>query len=63
MQSSNAAAPAGTRVHFSYNPDWHLENGVSVLAARSGCADRRFALLMGDHLFEPPVLSTLLAHA
>ena len=29
--------PAGLRVHFSYNPDWHLENGVSVLAARA-CA-------------------------
>src|SRR4026208_682317 len=24
--------PCGLQVHFSYNPDWHLENGVSVLA-------------------------------
>jgi len=52
-------APRGTRVHFTYNAEWHLENGVSVLAARHRFADRRFALLMGDHLFEAPVLSML----
>src|SRR5687767_10933583 len=47
------------RVHFSYNPEWHLENGVSVLAAR-GRFTRSFALLMGDHLFESDVLARLL---
>lgn len=52
--------PAGLRVHFSYNLDWHLENGVSVLAARDRFVNRRFALLMGDHLFEPGVLQRLL---
>ena len=51
--------PRGTTVHFTYNAEWHLENGVSVLAARHRFADRRFALLMGDHLFEAPVLSML----
>ena len=51
-----AMAPAGLRVHFSYNRDWHLENGISALAARHAFPDRRFALLMGDHLFEPDVL-------
>jgi choline kinase len=51
--------PAGMRVHFSYNADWHLENGVSVLAAR-GRFSGRFALLMGDHLFEARVLERLL---
>jgi choline kinase len=56
-----AALPGGLAVHFSYNPDWHLENGVSVLAARERFT-RRFALLMGDHLFEAPVLARLLAH-
>ena len=56
-----AAAPTGLRVQFSYNPHWHLENGVSVLAARDRFPDRRFALLMGDHLFEAEVLSRLLA--
>jgi choline kinase len=53
--------PAGLRVHFSYNPDWHLENGVSVLAARGRLSDRRFALLMGDHLFEAAVLTRILS--
>jgi len=52
--------PSGLRVHFSYNPDWHLENGVSVLAARGRFVDRRFAVLMGDHLFEAPVLARIL---
>lgn len=53
-------APRGTAVHFTYNPDWHLENGVSVLAVRERLHDRRFALLMGDHVFEADVLSRLL---
>jgi choline kinase len=52
--------PGGTSVHFTFNPDWHLENGVSVLAARERLRDRRFALLMGDHVFEPAVLQRLL---
>ena len=56
-------APAGSQVHFSFNPDWHLENGVSVLCARDRFADSRFALLMGDHLFEAPVLTRLLRTA
>ena len=55
-----AALPAGLSVHFSFNPDWHLENGVSVLAARRRFTGR-FALLMGDHLFEAPVLARVLA--
>jgi choline kinase len=53
-------APPGATVTFSYNPHWHLENGVSVLAARDALDGRRFALLMGDHLFEPDVLTRLL---
>lgn len=53
-------APAGVWIHFSLNPDWHLENGVSVLSARPRLNDRRFALLMGDHLFDPDVLTRLL---
>ena len=56
-----AHAVPGLRLHFSYNPDWHLENGVSVLAARRRLASQRFALLMGDHVFEPAVLRRLLA--
>jgi choline kinase len=53
-------APRGTTVHVTFNPDWHLENGVSVLSVRERLHDRRFALLMGDHLFEASVLSRLL---
>lgn len=52
--------PPDTRVHFTYNPEWRMENGVSALCARERMADRRFALLMGDHLFEPRVLAMLL---
>jgi len=52
--------PAGASVHFTVNPDWHLENGVSVLAARARLRNRRFALLMGDHIFEAAVLARLL---
>lgn len=52
--------PAGATVHFTFNPEWQLENGLSVLAARDRFPDGRFALLMGDHLFEAPVLTRLL---
>jgi choline kinase len=52
-------APKDVALHFTLNPDWHLENGVSVLAAR-GRLPSRFALLMGDHLFEAQVLRQLL---
>lgn len=53
-------APAGTTLHFIYNAEWHLGNGVSAMAARDRLRHRRFALLMGDHLFEPAVLRRLL---
>jgi choline kinase len=53
-------APHGLEVHFSYNAEWHLENGVSVLTARERLRVSRFALLMGDHLFQAPMLTRLL---
>ena len=53
-------APRGMAMSFAYNPDWQLENGVSALAARSRAGRGRFALLMGDHVFEPPVLQRML---
>ena len=53
-------APADATLHFLFNPHWHLENGVSALAARTRF-DSRFALLMGDHLFDPAVLGQALA--
>jgi choline kinase len=51
-------APPDVAIRFTENPDWHLENGVSVLAARRHLQSR-FALLMGDHLFEARVLRQL----
>lgn len=51
----------GTNIRFVFNPDWHLENGVSALAAREFVDNRRFTLLMGDHLFDASVLQGLLA--
>jgi choline kinase len=53
-------APAGLHLHFHENRDWHRENGVSVLAARSGLAARPFALMMGDHIFDPQTLHRLI---
>jgi choline kinase len=55
-----AGAPRGLHVSFVLNPEWRLENGVSALAARASVDGERFALLMGDHLFEPPVLQRML---
>lgn len=53
-------APAGIDVSFAWNPEWRLENGVSALAAQASIGAERFALLMGDHVFEPPVLQRML---
>jgi len=52
--------PASVFVRFHFNPRWHEENGLSVLAARSHFTDDRFALLMGDHLFESDTLLRVL---
>jgi choline kinase len=53
-------APPGLSLAFVFNPQWRLENGVSALAARPHVGGDRFALLMGDHVFEPPVLRRML---
>jgi 1L-myo-inositol 1-phosphate cytidylyltransferase len=53
-------APERMAVSFALNPEWRLENGVSALAARASAGQDRFALLMGDHVFEPPVLQRML---
>jgi choline kinase len=53
-------APPALSISFAYNPAWRLENGVSVAAARPLVDRHRFALLMGDHLFDPRVLRRLL---
>jgi choline kinase len=52
--------PPELSISFAYNPAWRLENGVSVGAARLFVDRQRFALLMGDHIFDPRVLRRLL---
>jgi choline kinase len=54
------AASSRLSLSFVVNPQWRLENGVSALAARAAIGCERFALLMGDHLFEAAVLSRML---
>lgn len=53
--------PAELSVHFHVNERWHEENGLSVLAARGAVDGERFALLMGDHLFDNGMLRRLLS--
>jgi choline kinase len=53
-------APAPLRVRFHVNARWQEENGLSVLAARTEDNGQRFAVLMGDHLFESGALARLL---
>lgn len=57
---AQSTAPSGLRIHPHLNRDWHEENGVSVLAARACLTDRRFAVLMGDHLFDAAALRRML---
>lgn len=52
----------GLTLAFHVNDRWHEENGVSVLTARHAVANDRFALLMGDHVFEWEVLQTLMQY-
>jgi choline kinase len=54
------AASDSLRLSFHHNPRWREENGLSLLAARPH-ARGAFALMMGDHLFDPVVLRRLLA--
>jgi 1L-myo-inositol 1-phosphate cytidylyltransferase len=58
---AESGAPDGLRLRFHRNQAWLQENGVSVLAARKALEDRPFALLMGDHIFEPGVLAQLIS--
>jgi 1L-myo-inositol 1-phosphate cytidylyltransferase len=54
------SAPAGLQLHFHLNHNWHEENGLSVLAAQDGVNRKPFALMMGDHIFEPLALRCLI---
>jgi len=51
---------SGVTLRFHHNERWHEENGVSALVARPHVGDDRFALLMGDHVFDWRVLELML---
>ncbi|HSL22790.1 MAG TPA: NTP transferase domain-containing protein [Vicinamibacterales bacterium] len=53
--------PSDLSVRFHLNERWREENGLSVLAARGAVDGERFALLMGDHLFDSELLRRLLS--
>ena len=57
--AERAASPR-LSLSFVVNRRWQLENGVSALTARAAADGGRFALLMGDHVFEPRVLARML---
>jgi choline kinase len=59
---ASSGAPPGVTVRFHQNDRWHEENGVSVLVSKPHVGDERFALLMGDHIFNWQVLARLLEH-
>lgn len=54
------ASRSGLAIETVRNSDWARPNGVSVLAAAPRL-DGEFVLLMSDHLFDPAILSGLLA--
>ena len=63
VRAEAAAAAAhldGLNLQFNFNAHWRQENGLSVLAARNGVASCRFAIIMGDHVFDPQSLAILL---
>ncbi|MEO5755171.1 MAG: NTP transferase domain-containing protein [Chthoniobacterales bacterium] len=54
--------PDGMRLSPIENPEWRKQNGISLLAAAPHL-DRPFLLLMGDHLFETPLLEDFVRQA
>jgi choline kinase len=50
----------GFAIEIVRNEDWALPNGLSVLAAAARL-DSEFILLMSDHLFDPSILSDMIA--
>jgi 1L-myo-inositol 1-phosphate cytidylyltransferase / CDP-L-myo-inositol myo-inositolphosphotransferase len=61
-RTAAAATPPGVTLRFHRNDRWHEENGVSALVARPHVGNERFALLMGDHVFDWRVLEQLVRH-
>ena len=59
IESLGPLIPAAMRLNPIHNPDWQKQNGLSVLCA-AGQVNDPFLLLMGDHLFDPAILSVVL---
>jgi choline kinase len=59
QRTAAAATPLGVTLRFHQNDRWHEENGVSALVAQPQVGKERFALLMGDHVFDWRVLHHL----
>ncbi|HID87639.1 MAG TPA: phosphocholine cytidylyltransferase family protein [Anaerolineae bacterium] len=51
----------GARVTYVSNPDYELENAISLYAARQAVPDQPFILSMADHMISPQILAHLLA--
>ena len=59
VESLRRLIPATMRLKPIRNPDWQKQNGLSVLCA-AGHVTEPFLLMMGDHLFDPAILSVVL---
>lgn len=59
VKSLRPLIPATMHLNPIRNPDWEKQNGLSVLCA-AGHATEPFLLTMGDHLFDPAILSLVL---
>ena len=54
------AVRRGVSITCVRNPEFHLANGVSVAAAKPHLGEQ-FVLLMSDHLFDPSIVTDMLA--
>ena len=59
IESLRPLVPATMQLNPIRNPDWQKQNGLSVLCA-AGHVTEPFLLMMGDHLFDPAILCTVL---
>lgn len=59
VESLRPLIPAAMRLNPIRNPDWQKQNGLSVLCAAVH-VNEPFLLMMGDHLFDPAILSRVL---
>ena len=59
VESLRLLIPAKIKLNPIQNPDWQKQNGLSVLCA-AGHVTEPFLLMMGDHLFDPAILSLVL---